>query len=463
MLQRILCVLLSALLLLPAVSLAEETEAIQFDMSWEASEDGVQAYLENRGLAPETRDALTRAATALMNALSLRMGVQRTGAYATLSMNDACLMDFSVELGEEVGLIRWNLIPGLAISIADDGKPDIGTALLALDWQSLGDKLEKSLDNFVSNTMVDISREPRDGDVYEGGQVCATMEFDDRQLAAWLDELVLLMEPVTTVLEAYGWLSEEDLLDFFAKNQLVAEENQFMYNVCFVYRSLMDGIIGIDLVAFTEEYTEALLSIGLPYEGDPRHPHGEMEFLFSYGADAWVMEQHALMWAEEHEGKKAIHLEAAQYHTDEWQPVDALQADGEELRDWRFTASVGQAAPADNATSAYSGQTRLELAGEGLIESEHKLCLTEEPFQVHAETSVFAGSDRKHAWTWHVDASEAEARTFAQPSETIVDATEIDESALIDEAIEKAGIEVGVTLLQHMPPELIMLMMQWAN
>lgn len=217
MLQRILCVLLSALLLLPAVSFAEETEAIQFDMTWEANEEGVDAYLENRGFAPETREALTRAMTALMNALSLRMGVQSNGAYASVSMDETSLMDFSLELRKEAGLIRSNIFPGVALSIADDGRPDIVTAILALDWQSLEEKLLHSLDLFLSDTTVNAGNENTEGDVYTGGRMFVTMDFDDRRLAAWLNELVLVMEPVTTVFKEYGLLTDEDLQAFFAK------------------------------------------------------------------------------------------------------------------------------------------------------------------------------------------------------------------------------------------------------
>lgn len=236
-----------------------------------------------------------------------------------------------------------------------------------------------------------------------------------------------------------------------------------MYEFQCVFKSNMEGLIGIDLIAFTEEYTEAILSIGIPYQGDPRHTRGETELLFSYGTDAWVIEQHMLFWPEEVDGQKSVHLEATQYHTDEWQLVEDLQAAGEELRDWRFTASAGQAAPKDNATRAYTGQTRLELAGGDLIESEHEYAVTEEPFQLHGETRVYAGADKKHAWTWRADTTEAEGRTFAPSSETVVDITEMDDSALFDEAVEKAGVELGVTLLQHCPPELLMLVLQWEN
>lgn len=464
MLQRILCVLLSVLLLLPAVSLAEGTEAIQFDMTWEANEDGVQTYLENRGFAPDTRDALTRAMTALMNTLSLHMGVQSTGAYAAVSIDEACLLDLSMELGKKAGLIRSNMFPGMAISITDDGKPDIATALLALDWQSMEDKLLHSLDLFLSDTTVRASKENTEGDVYTGGGMCVTMEFDDRRLAAWLNELALLMEPVTTTLKEYELLTDADLQAFFAKNQQVAQENQFMYEFRCVFRSSsMEEFIGIELFAFTEEYTEAILSIGIPYEGDPRHTRGEVELLFSYGADEWVREQHVLVWLEETDGRESIHLEATQYHTDEWQLVETLKAAGEELRDWHFTASAGQAVSKDRASSAYTGQTRLEVAGKGLIESEHEYTVTEEPFQLHAETRVYAGNERKLAWIWRADAADAEARTFASPSETVVDITEMESSELLNEAIEKAGVQMGVTLLQHLPPELLMLLVQWTN
>lgn len=200
--QRIACLLAALLLCLSGA--ANASGAYQLDITCALNEQETLTYLT--GVAGNYADrqprikALVTGMAKLLNHMSFQLTTQDDGLTSkmVLCVQDKPLIDIvlgSVE-GETASLCAFPaLLPGVALKM-DMTTPEAqleqqsSEELTSTDWEAVASAVISELENWFS-PLDDPQETGRFiGDIYEGGKLCATMTFDDRELSMLLNRLL---------------------------------------------------------------------------------------------------------------------------------------------------------------------------------------------------------------------------------------------------------------------------------
>ena len=262
--RKLLCMLICTLLLCSGA----HAEAFQGQITWEADAQGALDYLT----ATSHEDAkqlgkLADAMAELSSGLEISFGWQNNGLYGAIFLKDTLLLDMSICVEGEQGLIMSNLLPGHYMSVSapkeeTDASKAASEQLENMNWSALAVDALACLNEWQSGLAATEEHGNFMGDAYQGGVFRKTITFDDKNVAE-------LVASLADVLDKHG-INDALLEDFFGEsnlitgllreNQQVAEENRYNYVLREVY-GLNETPIGYSLIVHEDNVQVMTLSL----------------------------------------------------------------------------------------------------------------------------------------------------------------------------------------------------------
>lgn len=450
--KRIVSVLMLVLLLMPAGRAENEgSTPVRYVLSWTASEEGILSYLENGGFEGEGLSNLASVASALMNALSMELICQENALYFGVRMQDREVLNLYHD-ATDGGLICSSLFPGVGLRFGDgdEARESLEQLPEEINWAQIANGVTESLGAFLQAHETQVESGRFVGDTYVDCDMCRIVNFDDRDIAEFLDEQMESLAPLKTLLEAY------DMGELFAwledKNIEAARQNVYQYDVVIAYRE--GQVIGADFVVYRGEEPMMALSAGFPYEGDTRHTMGQTEILLTVPLYPWLVEHQVVFRAEQTENQWTLQISSNEYLTATWLSTEELEADQTNLLRRFVVKGTVDTQPDGNMSIRVEDQ--LTDPDYGIVQSRTDMNLDTDKETIEGEMKVYAGIKRKEAWGWKLTCTDGVMPEV--PCETVIGIDE--DSERWEEALSQGTSDLMIKLMQSLPAEVIMLFVQ---
>ncbi len=260
MMKRLLCLALMLMMLCTA-ALGEGHEG---RLTFTADAQQLSALLEAEGLSA-TNGVLGQGLAELIGKVRGELFLQDNGLQAGFFLGDTTLLEGTAFVNEE-GLFHLllSVLPSYYLTFQpaaeDQARWNAAKALLQdAAWQAAGKELSAAAVDWWEKLPSQQATGSFMGDAYEGGTLCVTRTFTDKDIAALVDSLA-------AVLKAQG-LADDTLLGSLAqKNQAAAEENRYTYIARQVYNG-ENTLVGLSLVVMDGDSQVMTLSIDPTEEG----------------------------------------------------------------------------------------------------------------------------------------------------------------------------------------------------
>ncbi len=454
MMKRMLALLLA--LLLPTIALAESS---RLDVTLTVNEANVAEALRTSGaFAGEfNEEGLCSAVARLINGLGMSLHMQDDAYRMELRMAGSSLLDLSfLQQGNDV-VMTSDLMEGYGL-LLPGAAADISSAFSGIPGHE--EELLEDLNGMVAALAAQLAAIPCtsargafNGDAFTGGVYCDTYTFDDAQVTALVGTM-LTQEARAMLLSAADALGEDGaalLTAMDEKNAQVATENVNRY-ILRVVKDAERTVIGLSCTVLQGERQVATASLGLREDG----------------------------------ACLVVGLPLAQENYWHWHDITVLpeQAENGAVSQRMRGKLLEFTAPKDEAF-AYAKQTGTET----LLNSGWSLHVTEQagligcqleittqrgadtalntvsvnsiykPGQRLAANAVISVDDQEHMTLSVVWAPSEPIDTTCAGLE-VVDMSTEDGEVQANEIAYAFGTQFGLRLMQLLPPELMMLMMQ---
>lgn len=450
----LICLLAIVLLLLPGISMAQEQHAYQLTMGWEADADGLSELLTAWDqLDQATVPTLAQGLQDLLGSVSVTAGVQDNAGWLSCSLSGEELISLSLHETSDAVYFLFNLLPGYVMTQTLDQQLDVTSAeayeqlYSEIDWTALESLLLGEFDAWMDSMNVTSAAGSFIGDAYEGGTMRNTFRLDDRDLSLLLDGLALRVEQSLPA-EAPGW---DDLIaEVRESTHEAALSNAYSYIIHQVLRD-DESVAGYSFVVLEEETQVATLSVS---GGEPLRlvlglGYGGCNHYLELTASALPVNE-----GQQYDLHMALYADKARagYHAAKLAEDGLLlSADG----------SVQLLAKDDsyfwNVNLAIQDRTGTPIALRQTMEGSLSLA---EPSFHHTSRLLLAETDAP-ILTETIDVVPSQPQTFDIEGLTSIpmDALEDEEqSALMDEIINDAAVDLALRLFKLIPPQLLTLL-----
>ena len=453
MMKRMLALLLA--LLLPSIALAESS---RLDVNLTVNEANVAEMLRTSGaFAGEfNEEGLCSAVAKLINGLGMSLHMQDDAYRLDLRMAGSSLLDLSFLQQEDDVVMTSDLMNGCGLLLAGaaadmssvfSGIPSNEEELLAV-VSGMAEALEAQLAAIPCTG----ARGAFSGDAFTGGVYCDTYTFDDAQVAALVNAM-LTQEARAMLLSVADALGEDGAVMLSAideKNAQVAAENVNRY-ILRVVKDAAGIVVGLSCTVLQGERQVATLSLGLRADGaclvvglplaQENYWHWHDVTAASSddnGASTYTLQGRLLEFtAPKDETFAYAKLTAADVRLNSDWSLRVTEQAG--LTGWQLEITTQRGAEATLHTVAVNG---LYVPGRRM-----------------ATNAVFGVDDQEHM-TLSVVWAPCEPIDATAASLEVADMSTTDGAARGDEIAYAFGTQIGLRLLQLLPPELMMLLMQ---
>lgn len=441
------------LLLLPGISLAQEQHAYQLTMNWEADADGLSELLTAwKEMDQAAIPTLAQGLQELLNSISVTAGLQDNAGWFSCSLSDEELISLSLHETSDVVYFLFSLLPGYVMTQTLDqldaaAVEAYAQSLSELDWSSLAASLLDEFDVWMDSMAVSSAAGSFIGDAYEGGIMRNTIRLDDRDLSLLLDGLTLRLEQFLPA-ELPGL---RDLITALREaTHAAALSNAYSY---IIHQVIGDdgGVVGCSLVVLEDEVQVATLSVS---GGDPF----QLVLGLGYGGCNHYLELTAnalpAVEGQQYNLHMALYADKAQagYH------ATKLAEDGLRLSaDGQARLLDQDAGFAWNIDMSIQDRTGTPIALRQTMEGSLSAA---EPSFHHASRLLLEETDAP-ILTETIDIVPSQPRAFDVEGLTAIpmDALEDEEqSALMDEIINDAAVDLALRLFKLIPPQLLTLL-----
>lgn len=449
----LICLLAAMLLLFPGISLAQEQHAYQLTMGWEADADGLsELFTAWDEVDQATVPTLAQGLQELLNGISVTAGLQDDAGWLSCSLSGDELISLSLHETSDAVYFLFNLLPGYVMTQTFD-QLDVAAAeayaqsISEIDWESLEVSLLGEFDSWLDSITVTSAAGSFIGDAYEGGTMRNTFRLDDRDLSLLLDGLALRVEQALPA-EAPGW---DDLIaEVRETTHEAALSNTYSYIIHQVLRD-NGSVAGYSFVVLEEETQVATLSVS---EGEPFR----LVLGLGYGGCNHYLELTASALPADEGHLYGLHI--ALYNDKTRGGYHAAKLAEDSL----LMSADGQAQllGKDDAYSwtldlAIQDRTGTPIALRQTMEGSLSLA---EPSFHHTSRLHLAETDAP-ILTETIDVVPSQPQTFDIEGLTSIpmDALEDEEqSALMDEIINDAAVDLALRLFKLIPPQLLTLL-----
>lgn len=264
----LICLLAAMLLLFPGFSLAQEQNACQLTMGWEADANGLSELLSawdnlDQAAIPNLAQGLQE----LLNSVSVTAGLQDNAAWLSCSYSGEDVFSLSMHATSESVYFLFNLLPGYVLTQPFDqldaaAAEACAQSLSEIDWASLSSDLQSEAAAWRDSLTIHSETGSFIGDAYEGGMYRDAIRLDDRDLSLLLDGLALRLEQSCPA----GLPGLDDFLSSLRETtHEAALSNRFSYIIHQVLDEDND-VVGYSLAVLEDKTQVATLSLG---QGDP--------------------------------------------------------------------------------------------------------------------------------------------------------------------------------------------------
>lgn len=452
--KRVVSMLLVLALLVPCMGMAEQTSenARKYVMRWSATPEGLQTYLDNGGFEGSGVEMLASAASALLNTLTLELVSDGEACFLAALLQDTEAMNIFVDV-QEGGYFATSIFPNIAFPLDTNAEWRLAreitqTRLQQLDWVAMKNEAQKRLEAFADAHEEMLERGLFDGDAYTGCDMYRALYFDDQALTTLTDEMLTAFAPLVQLLEMCGM----DVCEWFReRNEEAARLNATEYELILSYRE--EQLMGIDFLVVQNQQGLVMISVGIPYEGDPWHDEGEWEILVTLPMPEWLVEHHILLCAQEEDNQRSLSILSREYHTLQWFSVEEME-NGNGTLDKRFVFN-GLLTTQEDGSWAVEKEDQLTDFFYGIVQSKAKLNYDAGTNGLLGEAHVYSGINHEEAWQWQLSSEEA-----AMPEMTydmVVDLENMSEAE--ENALQQDTKDFALKLLQLLPPELLVLLL----
>ena len=448
----LICLLAAMLLLLPGFSLAQEQNACQLTMGWEADANGLSELLSAwDNLDQAAVPTLAQGLQELLNSVSVTAGLQDNAAWFSCSYSGEDVFSLSLHATSESVYLLFNLLPGYVLTQPLDqldaaAAEAYAQSLSEIDWAALSSDLLSEAVAWRDSLTIRSETGSFIGDAYEGGMYRDTIRLDDRDLSLLLDGLALRLEQSCPA----GLPGLDDFLSSLRETtHEAALNNRFSYIVHQVLDEDND-VVGYSLAVLEGETQVATLSLG---QGEPFR----LVLGLGYGGCNHYLELTAKALPSD-EGQIDVHLALyadkarAGYHAAKLAEDSLrLSADGQAqllAKDGGCTWNVDLA-----ILDCTGNPIKLRQTMEG------SLSLTEPAF--HHTARLLMEETGAPILTETIDLVPTQPKAFDLDGLTSLsfDSLEDEEqSALIDEIINDAATDMVLNLFKLIPPQLLTLL-----
>lgn len=449
----LICLLAIMVLLVPGISLAQEQHAYQLTMGWEADADGLAELLTAWDeMDQATVPTLAKGLQELLNNVSMTAGFQDNAGWLSCTYAGEDVFSLSLHETSDAVCFLFNLLPGYVLTQPFD-QLDAAVAqayaqsLSEIDWLSLESLLLSEFDVWMDSMNVSSAAGSFIGDAYEGGTMCNTIRLDDRDLSLLLDGLALRVEQSLPA----GLPGLSDLLaEVRESTHEAALSNAYSYIIHQVLRD--DGsVAGYSFVVLEDGAQVATLSLS---EGEPFR----LVLGLGYGGCNHYLEMTTSpLPADEgllYDLHMALYADKARagYH------AAKLAEDGLLLSaDGRVQLLAKDDAYSWNLDLAIQDRTGTPIALRQIMEGS--LSVAEPAF--HHTARLLLEETNAPILTETIEVVPSQPRTFDIEGLTSITFDALDDeeqSALLDEIINDAAIDMALTLFKLLPPQLITLL-----
>ena len=449
----LICLLMIMLLLVPGISLAQEQHACQLTMNWEADANGLSELLTAWDEMDQSAiPTLAQGLQELLNNVSVTAGLQDNAGWFSCSLSDEELISLSMHESSGTVYFLFNLLPGHVLTQPLDQLDPAVAATYAqsiseIDWNSLAASLLDEFDAWMNSMAVSSAAGSFIGDAYEDGTMRNTLRLDDRDLSLLLDGLTLRLEQSFPA----GLPGLSDLIaELRESTHAAALSNAYSYIIHQVMGD--DGsVVGYSFVVLEDETQVATLSVS---GGEPFHlvlglGYGGCNHYLELTASALPADE-----GQQYDLHMALYADKARagYHAAKLAEDGLLlSADGPVrllAKDDSYSWNVNLAIQ-DRTGNPIALRQTMEgslSAAEPSFHHTSRLLLEETDAPILTET---------------IDMVPSEPRTFDVEGLAAItfDSLEDEEqSALLDEIINDAAVDLALRLFKLIPPQLLTLL-----
>lgn len=453
MMKRVISILL-ALMLLSGTALAEN---YRLDITWEADEACALAYLEQTtNLQGSKLQNTAKAYAELARGLGIQMNFQEGWTYLAASLKDTLLLDLGVASDWNKVHILSNLLPGhyMTVEVSEEEAAASEAAwnqLTGADWAAIAQEMIAARDSRLAALQHSTETGSFMGDAYEGGVLRHSYAFDDKDVAA-------LVEDLLAVLEKHG-IDDKLLEDYVGeplveairqKNVQITEKNRFSYILHYVYDQ-MNAHVGSSLVVL--ENDQQVMTLSLCANAD-----NGWRLVWGYGLNEKNYYVEMDLIDDEASGGKTFALILYE------DPMRMGYRGVEPYADYvvqMLTCTVSSQPQGNNR----QWQAELILSDAGAEQNNRYLIRGEHDAQtdiscVIADWYISMEDDAVPVQTIKAELKPCEPMEWSVEGMTSIRMNDDASAALIEELVEQASQELLVKLFKLLPPQILTMFLQ---